>query len=45
MVLDHYDGMTFVDETVNHVGESGNVLLVKADCRLFQKIDISINRP
>ena len=43
MVLNNYDGMTFIDKPVKHISESGDVLLVQADCRLFNKVEICIN--
>jgi hypothetical protein len=42
VVLDDDDGVAFVDESMQDIGEFCDVLLVKADGRLFNEVEIGV---
>ena len=44
MVFDDDDSVAFVDETVEDVGESGDVLLVESDSGFLDEVEIGIGR-
>ena len=44
VVFDNHDGVAFVDEAMEDIGETRDVLLVKADGRFFDEVEVGIGR-